>query len=112
MKKISLVLITVFITILLWGSNVFFYQKKDIIAPQITINETELIYKEGMEEEQLFLGVSAWDGQDGNLDDKIIIEKIVTDDAKKTAIITYGVSDGSGNVGKLNRKVGYLVPRE
>ena len=112
MKRISLVLITIFITILLWGVNVFFYQKKDTTAPEITIVETELIYKDGMEEEQLFLGVSAWDGQDGNLDDKIIIEKIVTDVAKKTAIITYGVSDKSGNVGKLNRRVSYLVPRE
>ena len=112
MKRISIVLITVFIAILLWGVNVFFYQKKDTIAPEITIVETDLIYKDGMEEEALFVGVSAWDGQDGNLDDKIIIEKIVTDVAKKTAIITYGVSDKSGNVGKLNRRVSYLVPRE
>ena len=112
MKRIGLVLITIFITVLLWGCNIFFYQKKDTTAPKITINETGIIYEDGMKEEQLFLGVSAWDGRDGNLDERIIIEKIVTDKGKKTAIITYGVSDRSGNVGKFNRRVSYLAPRE
>ena len=87
----------------------FFYQRRDTTAPEITINETELIYEDDMAEEELFLGVSAWDNKDGNLDGSIIIEKIVTDKEKETAVITYGVSDASGNVGKLNRQLAYLI---
>lgn len=112
MKTRSFTVITILIGIILWGGGIFFYQKKDRTAPEITINESGLTYEEGMEEAQLYRGVSAWDGQEGNLDHKIIIEKIVTDEGKQTALITYGVSDEAGNVGKRNRQVSYLVPGE
>lgn len=112
MKTRSFTVITILIGIILWGGGIFFYQKKDRTAPEITINESGLIYEEGMEEAQLYGGVSAWDSREGNLDHKIIIEKIVTDEGKQTAVITYGVSDEAGNVGKRNRQVSYLVPQE
>lgn len=112
MKTRSFTVITILIGIILWGGGIFFYQKKDRTAPEITINESRLIYEEGMEEAQLYRGVSAWDSREGNLDHKIIIEKIVTDEGKQTALITYGVSDEAGNVGKRNRQVSYLVPGE
>lgn len=109
MKIKGFTIVAIVLAIFLWGGGMFFYQRRDTTAPEITINETELIYEDNMAEEELFLGVSAWDNKDGNLDENIIIEKIVTDKEKETAVITYGVSDGSGNVGKLNRQLTYLV---
>ena len=109
MKIKGFTIVAIVLAIFLWGGGMFFYQRRDTTAPEITINETELIYEDNMAEEELFLGVSAWDNKDGNLDGSIIIEKIVTDKEKETAVITYGVSDASGNVGKLNRQLTYLV---
>ncbi len=109
MKIKGFTIAAIVLAIFLWGGGMFFYQRRDTTAPEITINETELIYEDDMAEEELFLGVSAWDNKDGNLDGSIIIEKIVTDKEKETAVITYGVSDASGNVGKLNRQLTYLV---
>lgn len=109
MKIKGFTIAAIVLAVFLWGGGMFFYQRRDTTAPEITINETELIYEDDMAEEELFLGVSAWDNKDGNLDGSIIIEKIVTDKEKETAVITYGVSDASGNVGKLNRQLTYLV---
>lgn len=109
MKIKGFTIAAIVLAIFLWGGGMFFYQRRDTTAPEITINETELIYEDDMAEEELFLGVSAWDNKDGNLDGSVIIEKIVTDKEKETAVITYGVSDASGNVGKLNRQLTYLV---
>lgn len=109
MKIKGFTIAAIVLAIFLWGGGMFFYQRRDTTAPEITINETELIYEDDMAEEELFLGVSAWDNKDGNLDENIIIEKIITDKEKETAVITYGVSDASGNVGKLNRQLAYLI---
>ena len=112
MRLKSFIISLLLLTVLLWGGVFYFQQKKDTTAPKIVILEGELGYEEGMEEALLFQGVSAWDNKDGNLDKEVVIEKIVIDREKKTAVVTYGVSDRAGNVGKLNRKMNYYTVEE
>lgn len=85
--------------VLLVACGIFFLGK-DKNAPEIFLSDVGLVYAAEIEEEELFQGVTAFDEEDGELTDSVVIEKIVTDVEKETATITYGVADSAGNVGK------------
>lgn len=87
-----------------------FFLGKDKNAPEILLSDMGLVYAAEMEEEILFQGVTAFDEEDGELTDSVVIEKIVTDIEKETATITYGVADSAGNVGKATCTVVMVVP--
>lgn len=106
--KILLILLNV----VLLGALGFFYIQKDQDAPKVMLEETELVYEVGMAENQLMEGVQAFDNQDGDITEYVVIEKIVTDYQKESATITYGVADASGNIGKATRTVKMIVEEE
>ena len=95
----------IFLNVVLLGALGFFYLQKDQAAPEIVLEETQLVYEVGMEESRLMEGVLAYDNQDGDITEYVVIEKIVTDHQKESATITYGVADASGNIGKATRTV-------
>ncbi|MBR5595916.1 MAG: DUF5011 domain-containing protein [Lachnospiraceae bacterium] len=103
MKEKSLgILLGLFNVILLILCLVFFWGK-DRISPVIKVEPVNYVYEEDLPEALLYQGVTAFDEKDGDVTNRIVIEKVVTDREQGTATITYGASDQSGNVGKVVR---------
>ena len=93
------------LNLLLIVGGVVLYMGKDRTAPEITLEEVAYIYEKGLAEDILLEGVTAWDAQDGDVTERVVVEKIVTDKRQKIAIITYGVADSAGNVCRASRSL-------
>ena len=105
MKDSTLGMILGGLNILLMAVCVVFYLGVDKTAPEISLGEVSFVYEADLPESFLMEGVTAYDEQDGNLTDSVVIEKVVTDKVQKTAAITYGVSDRAGNVSRATRRL-------
>ena len=103
MKDSTLGIIVGGLNILLIAVCIIFYLGLDKTAPEITLGEVSYVYETDLPVSFLMEEVTAYDEQDGNLTDQVVIEKVVTDKVKKTATITYGVSDSAGNVSRVTR---------
>ena len=55
--------------------SVVLYIGTDRKEPSFEFIETNVIYEEGMEESRLLEGIKAYDAQDGDLTDKIVVER-------------------------------------
>lgn len=98
--------ITIIITVLniaLIAVLVFFYIKTDRKAPAFSFQKSELIYREGIKQEALLEGITAWDDKDGDVTEKIVMEKTVKDEEENSITVFYAVSDSSGNIVKTSR---------
>ena len=93
------------LNVLLLATCATLYIRDDRTAPELNLEEVAYSYEEGISEQVLLEGVSAWDAQEGDITDRIVIEKIVADKAHNKAIITYGVADSKGNVCKASREL-------
>ena len=82
------------------------YLKQDRTPPVITLSEEKLSYQEGQSYDKLLIGVSAKDNKDGDVTDKVFVDKIVPVEGKQ-AVVYYGVVDQSKNVGTATRVVAY-----
>lgn len=76
---------------------------KDKKAPVITFSENNLIYYSDMDEGQLLGGVTATDNREGDISDRIVVEKIVQDQEENRVVVYYAVMDRDGNVSKASR---------
>lgn len=76
---------------------------KDRKAPVIAFSENDLIYYSGIDEGQLLNGVTATDNSDGDITDRIVVEKIVQDPEASRVVVYYAVMDRDGNVTKASR---------
>ena len=103
MKERTLGIVIGAINLVLIVVCVVFFLGKDKTAPVISIGDCDYVYEEDLPVELLYQGITAYDQADGDLTEQIIIEKVVTDRAKGSATITYGVCDSDGNVGKATR---------
>ncbi len=84
------------------------YLKQDRTPPQIVVDtKEEVSYKDGDSYEALFKGVTAKDNRDGDLTDQIFIDRIISLNEKKKAVVYYGVTDKANNVGTAKRKITY-----
>lgn len=102
MKKI-IVPIAIGISIVLAVTFFKIREGIDRNPPQITFDNDEAIYEEGMTEEELLEGVSAEDDVDGDVSDSIKIEKIYKDvDGNKVGVV-YVAKDTGNNVTKRCR---------
>lgn len=79
------------------------YFRTDRTEPRFVIQPAEVVYTPGMEETDLYEGISAHDDRDGDLTDKIVVEKVVENQEEGTAIIYYAVSDAAGNTAKFSK---------
>lgn len=82
---------------------IFFWVKTDRTAPKIEFKASDFIYVSGMDEAGLLEGVTAYDNNDGDITDRIIIEKMIGNEEDSTLIVFYAVSDKAGNVVKASR---------
>ena len=103
MKEKTLGIILGVLNLILIVVCVTFFLGKDKTAPVLTIEPVAYVYEEDLPESILYQGVSAYDGEDGDVTETIVIEKVVTDRTQGKATITYGACDTSGNVGKATR---------
>ena len=82
---------------------VWFYNMSDKDAPEMRFMAMDLIYDSSTTESSLLNGVVAYDGVDGDITDRIVVEKTILDEEQGTAVVYYAVSDLSGNVTKQSR---------
>ena len=79
----------------------------DTEAPQITIENTQLLLSVQDEKNVLLQGVTATDKQDGDVTDRVLIESMELLDDTGRMEICYAAVDSSGNVSKASREVRY-----
>ena len=79
---------------------------RDRKAPVISFSENDLIYYSGIDNEKLLLGVAAMDAKNGDVSDRIVVEKIVQNKNEDRAVVYYAVTDLDGNVAKASRVFG------
>ena len=91
---LNLILIVVCVVLLLG---------RDRKAPAISFSENDLIYYSGIDNEKLLQGVTALDAKDGDVSDRIVVEKIVQNKNENRAVVYYAVTDLDGNAAKASR---------
>ncbi|MDO4304998.1 MAG: DUF5011 domain-containing protein, partial [Bacillota bacterium] len=96
-------IILAFLNMILIVACVVFYLGMDRTEPKLEFQAAELIYSEGMEETCLLEGVKAYDGRDGDITDRVVIEKTIENREEGTIVVFYAVSDKAGNVAKASR---------
>ena len=87
--------------------GIFLYLKidADTTPPEIHVDNENLEYQAGMDEEQLLEGVTAEDNRDGNVSSSLEVESIYISEEKETATVVYVAKDSSNNVAKLRHAV-------
>ena len=76
---------------------------RDRKAPVISFSENDLIYYSGIDNEKLLQGVAAMDAKNGDVSDRIVVEKIVQNKNENRAVVYYAVTDFDGNAAKASR---------
>ena len=82
---------------------VWFYNMSDKIQPEMRFSSYDLIYDENTKDVDLLNGVTAYDAVDGDITDRIVVEKTILNEQQESAVVYYAVSDKSGNVTKQSR---------
>lgn len=80
-----------------------FLLRSDRTKPEFKFQVSDLIYHDGMGTKELLENITAVDREDGDVTDRIVIEKIVGSSQENSVIVFYAVSDKSGNVAKISR---------
>lgn len=80
-----------------------FYFKADKTAPKFVFQAADIVYEEGMDSGVLLTGITAYDSNDGDVTDRIVIEKMIENRQEGSLIVFYAVSDKSGNVAKASK---------
>lgn len=88
------------------------YIQSDKTAPKFLLESTDIIYTPGMDSKKLVQGITANDNRDGDVTDRIVIEKITEKRADHTAVVYYAVCDSSGNTAKLSKLFHADYPEE
>lgn len=83
---------------------VCFYVNSDRTEPKVEFQATDIVYYEGMEPSGLLQGMTAYDTNDGDVTDRIVIEKMISDEENQSVVVFYAVSDKAGNAAKCSRE--------
>ncbi len=79
------------------------YTRSDRIPPEFRFTTSDLVYNSQTTDADLLTGVNAYDTKDGDMTGRIVVEKVVLNKEKMTAVVYYAVADYSGNVSKQSR---------
>ena len=79
------------------------YLRTDRIAPEFEFQAADVIYRREMNTAELLAGITAYDRADGDVTDRIVIEKITENLKDSTAVVFYAVSDRAGNVAQTSK---------
>lgn len=91
------------INVILIAVCAFMYLRTDRIAPEFEFQAADVIYRRKMNTAELLAGITAYDRVDGDVTDRIVIEKITENQKDSIAVVFYAVSDRSGNVAKTSK---------
>lgn len=97
-EKRFLIILSI-VNILVIGGLVVCYLGMDKEPPVITVNDM-VTYSKDITEQEILSVIQAVDQKDGDVSETLIIEKIIRNEEKKTAWITFGARDESGNISK------------
>jgi len=104
MKERLLIVGLIIINIVLITLCSISYMKKDRQKPSLSFSSNDIVYTSDIDQRLLMDGISAVDNADGDISDRIVIEKILEDEKNSTAVVYYAVCDYSGNVNKASRE--------
>ena len=90
----------------------FFYIKKDRVEPRMAFTADNTVYTPDMDTSLLTAGMTATDNKDGDMTDRIVIEKILENKEKNVAVVYYAVCDYDGNVAKASREFPAKYPQD
>ncbi|BDF35180.1 hypothetical protein CE91St62_32420 [Lachnospiraceae bacterium] len=107
MKQQLLVLVLAAGCVVLGAVSVMLSMREDNNPPVVSVEEIEITYAEGADYSSLLKGVSAKDSHDGDLTDRVFVDRVIPLDNGK-AVVYYGVLDRDKNVGTAVRKVEYV----
>ena len=79
------------------------YGRSDRMAPEFRFSALDLVYDSETKDKELITGINAYDAKDGDISDRIVVEKVVLNREAGTAVVYYAVADYSGNVTKQSR---------
>ncbi|WP_035772196.1 hypothetical protein [Butyrivibrio sp. VCD2006] len=82
---------------------VWFYNMSDRVEPEMRFSSYDLTYNGDTRDIDLLNGVAAYDAVDGDITDRIVVEKTILNEEQSSAVVYYAVSDRSGNVTKQSR---------
>ncbi len=81
-----------------------FYFRTDKAAPKFEVQAAEVVYISGMDQSELLTGITAFDKADGDVTNRIVIEKIIENSREQTVVVFFAVSDEAGNVAKFSKE--------
>lgn len=90
--------------IALIAAGIVLYLSMDRKEPSFEFQAMDIIYEEGMDTSRLLEGIRAYDNKDGDITDKIVVEKLIENRELDSVVVIYGVSDEAGNVAKCSRE--------
>ena len=90
---------------LLLGYHALDRIRTDNEKPEIRIAEETPEVSVLASNQDLLQGISAWDDQDGDVTDSLVVESLVLTDSEGTVSVTYAAFDRSGNVAKATRNM-------
>lgn len=79
------------------------YFGEDRVQPEFRFQTDEYIYTYEDGEDKLLENIMAYDDRDGDISERIVIEKITENRESSTIVVYYAVSDSAGNVAKISR---------
>lgn len=71
---------------------VFMYMRMDRTEPKLEFHTVDIIYRQDMDIAELLTGVTAYDSVDGDITDRIVIEKITENPEEGSAVVFYAVA--------------------
>lgn len=81
----------------------FMYMRMDRTEPKLEFHTVDIVYRQNMDTAELLTGVTAYDSVDGDITDRVVIEKITENPQDHSVVVFYAVSDKAGNVTKASR---------
>lgn len=96
-------IILAIVNVILIAVCVVFYFRTDRKEPEIRFETVDIVYEEGMDYAEFLCKVSACDDRDGDLTDRVVVEKLIENREDNTVSVFYAVSDRAGNVTKASR---------
>ncbi len=109
MKKIR-ILLCILMLIVLGAFTLYCFElhKRSANQPPIMEIDSELLYVSAFSDEAaLCTGVSAWDPEDGDITDSVVIESISVFDSDGSRTVTYAAFDADNHVVRGTRKIIY-----
>lgn len=83
------------------------YMKNAGSPPEISMDTATLEVPVNVTDEQLLAGLTAWDEEDGDLTDKLLVESFSRFVGRGRRTVTIGVADSQGKVTEVTRNVVY-----